>query len=75
MRILVTGGTGVVGRSTVTALVQRGFVVNLFSRRARRDAEQGPQGVHPFAGNVADEKLRNTFLAAAEKAVSPLTAT
>lgn len=54
MRILVTGGTGVVGRSTVTALVQRGFVVNLLSRRARRDAEQWPQGVHPFAGNVAD---------------------
>lgn len=54
MRILVTGGTGVVGRSTVTALVQRGHVVNLLSRRARRDAEQWPQGVHPFVGNVAD---------------------
>jgi NADH dehydrogenase len=54
MRILVTCGTGVVGRSTVTALIQRGHVVNLLSRRARRDAEQWPQGVHPFAGNVAD---------------------
>lgn len=54
MRILVTGGTGVVGRSTVTALIQRGHVVNLLSRRARRDAEQWPQGVHPFAGNVAE---------------------
>ena len=54
MRILVTGGTGVVGRSTVTALIQRGHVVHLLSRRARRDAQQWPQGVHPFAGNVAD---------------------
>ena len=54
MRILVTGGTGVVGRSTVTALIQRGHVVNLLSRRARRDVEQWPQGVHPFPGSVAD---------------------
>jgi uncharacterized protein YbjT (DUF2867 family) len=52
MRILVTGGTGVVGRSTVTALVQRGHVVNLLSRHARRDAEQWAQGVHPFPGSV-----------------------
>jgi uncharacterized protein YbjT (DUF2867 family) len=56
MRILVAGGTGVVGRSTVTALIQHGHVVNLLSRRARRDAEQWPQGagVHPFPGTVTD---------------------
>ena len=54
MRILVTGGTGVVGRSTITALIQRGHVVNLLSRHARRDAEQWPQGVHPFPGSVTD---------------------
>lgn len=54
MRILVTGGTGVVGKSTVTALIQRGHVVNLLSRHARRDAERWSQGVHPFAGSVAD---------------------
>ena len=53
MRILVTGGTGVVGRSTVTALLQRGHVVQLLSRRARRDAEQWPHGVNPVVGNVA----------------------
>jgi uncharacterized protein YbjT (DUF2867 family) len=52
MRVLVTGGTGVVGRSTVTALVQRGHVVQLLSRRARRDAEQWPHGVNPVVGNV-----------------------
>lgn len=54
MRILVTGGTGVVGKSTVTALIQRGHVVNLLSRRARRAAERWSQGVHPFDGSVVD---------------------
>src|SRR6266487_48309 len=54
MRVLVTGGTGVVGTSTVTALLQRGHVVQLFSRHADRDAEQWPHGVHPIVGNVAD---------------------
>lgn len=54
MRVLVTGGTGVVGRATVTALVQRGHVVRLLSRRAARDALQWPQGVHPVVGDVAD---------------------
>lgn len=54
MRVLVTGGTGVVGVSTVTALVQRGHVVNLFSRHAPRDAQRWAHGVHPFPGNVAN---------------------
>lgn len=56
MRVLVTGGTGVVGRSTVTALLQRGHVVQLFSRNARRDARQWPHGVHPIVGNVAEAR-------------------
>jgi NADH dehydrogenase len=54
MRVLVTGGTGVVGRSTVTALIQRGHVINLLSRNARRDAKQWPHGVHPYAANIAE---------------------
>lgn len=54
MRILVTGGTGVVGRSTVTALLQRGHVVRLLARRAARDVEQWPHGVNAVVGNVAD---------------------
>lgn len=56
MRVLVTGGTGVVGRATVTALIQRGHVVRLLSRHARRDAAQWGEMVHPFAGNVADAR-------------------
>jgi len=54
MRILVTGGTGVVGRSTVTALLQRGHVVQLLSRHAERDARQWPHGVNPIRGNIAE---------------------
>lgn len=54
MRVLVTGGTGVVGAATVTALVQRGHVVNLFSRHATRDAARWTHGVHPITGNVAN---------------------
>ena len=54
MRVLVTGGTGVVGRSTVTALIQRGHVVQLLSRNARRDVKQWPQGVHAVPANIAE---------------------
>jgi len=53
MRVLVTGGTGVVGRSAVTALLQRGHVVQLFSRHADRDAEQWAHGVTAIRGDVA----------------------
>ena len=54
MKVLVTGGTGVVGRSTVTALVQRGHVVQLLSRNARRDARQWSNGVHAVPANIAE---------------------
>jgi len=54
MRILVTGGTGVVGRSAITALLQRGHVVRLFSRRADENAAQWSHGVHPVNGDVTE---------------------
>ena len=53
MRVLVTGGTGVVGTSAVTALLQRGHSVRLLSRHATDDAEQWSQGVHAWPGDVA----------------------
>ena len=55
MRVLVTGGTGVVGESAVTALLQRGHSVRLLSRHAARDARQWPHGVTPWPGDVANE--------------------
>ena len=54
MQILVTGGTGVVGASTVSALVERGHHVRLLSRHAERDARAWPNRVTAIAGDVSD---------------------
>jgi NADH dehydrogenase len=53
MRILVTGGSGVVGAGTVTELVRRGHSVTLLARHAAADARQWPTGVTPFPGDVS----------------------
>ena len=47
MKILVTGGTGVVGTGTVTELLTRGHEVVLLSRHATDDARQWTKGVTP----------------------------
>jgi uncharacterized protein YbjT (DUF2867 family) len=54
MKILVTGGTGVVGVGTVTALVRHGHDVRLLSRHAEHDARRWPHGVESWPGDVAD---------------------
>jgi NADH dehydrogenase len=54
MRILVTGGTGVVGEAAVEALVKRGHDVRLFSRNAEKDVEQWPDSVEALPGDVGD---------------------
>lgn len=53
MKILVTGGTGVIGEGAVPELITRGHSVRLLSRHAKEDAKQWP-GVEAFEGNVAD---------------------
>lgn len=53
MKILVTGGTGVIGEGVMPELLQRGHQVKLLSRHADDDAKQWP-GVEPRVGNVAD---------------------
>jgi NADH dehydrogenase len=53
MRVLVTGGTGVIGAGTVTELVRRGHSVVLVSRHAAAVARQWPEGVTPWPGDVA----------------------
>lgn len=59
MRILVTGGTGVVGTATVTELLSRGHSVRLLSRHASSESRQWPGGVEPWDASVADaEDLR-----------------
>lgn len=54
MRILVTGGTGVVGESAVTALVERGHEVRLFSRHADKDVEQFTDAVEAMPGDIGN---------------------
>ena len=53
MKILVTGGTGVIGEGVIPELIGRGHSVRLLSRHAKEDAKQWPD-VEPFEGNVAD---------------------
>jgi uncharacterized protein YbjT (DUF2867 family) len=53
MKILVTGGTGVIGEGAIPELLTRGHSVRLLSRHADEDAKQW-HGVQPFVGDVAD---------------------
>lgn len=55
MRVLVTGGTGVVGRATVNALLARGHDVRLFSRNAQDDVKEWPHRAEAFPGDVSNE--------------------
>lgn len=54
MRVLVTGGTGVIGEGLLPVLVGAGHTVRLLSRGAEVDAERWPAEVEPFAADVTD---------------------
>lgn len=53
MKILVTGGTGVIGAAAIPALLKAGHHVRLLSRHADRDAERFPAGVEPYPADLA----------------------
>src|SRR5687767_13594488 len=61
MRVLVTGGTGVVGRAAVTELLKKGHTVRLVSRNATEDARQwpsrgdAPAGVEAWPADISDQ--------------------
>jgi|GEM_PF-187933 len=55
MKILVTGGTGVIGSGVIPALLKSGHEVRLLSRHAAADAKQWPrEGLEPFEADVTD---------------------
>jgi NADH dehydrogenase len=56
MKVLVTGGTGVIGAAAVRALHRRGHTVRVLSRHAGRDEEWWPDGVEGWAGDVSNER-------------------
>ena len=53
MKVLVTGGTGIIGTAAVRALLAAGHQVRLFSRHAEEDAARWESGVEARRGSVA----------------------
>jgi NADH dehydrogenase len=56
MKVLVTGGTGVIGEAAVRALHRRGHIVRVLSRHAGRDQPWWPDGVEGWAGDISEER-------------------
>jgi NADH dehydrogenase len=55
MKVLVTGGTGVVGQAAVTEILAGGNTVRLLSRNASDDAKQWPAGVESWPASIGDQ--------------------
>jgi NADH dehydrogenase len=55
MKVLVTGGTGVVGKAAVDRLLEAGHTVRLLSRHADDDVRQWSSGVEPHTGDVGSD--------------------
>lgn len=59
MKILVSGGSGVIGEGLLPELLRRGHEVRLLARGADDAAEEWPREVEPHAGDVTDpESIR-----------------
>src|SRR5689334_14401213 len=54
LRILVTGGTGIVGRYAITALVKRGYAVRVLSRTPEKYSWLHALNVEIAKGDVTD---------------------
>src|SRR5688500_10985631 len=55
MKVLVTGGTGLVGAATVDALIADGHSVRLLARHAEAAARRWPRGVECRDGDVTTD--------------------
>jgi uncharacterized protein YbjT (DUF2867 family) len=59
MKVLVTGGTGLIGQTAVKEILAAGHTVRLLSRNAGEDAKQWPSGVESWPASIGDsETLR-----------------
>lgn len=56
MKVLVTGGTGVIGEGLIPALLRAGHSVRLLTRGAEEDARRWPRRVEPLAADVSSPK-------------------
>ena len=54
MKILVTGGTGVIGAAAIPELLRAGHTVRLLSRHADEDAPAFPDGVETFPADIGE---------------------
>jgi NADH dehydrogenase len=54
VKVLVTGGSGVIGTATVTELVGRGHLIRLLARGAAEAHTEWQTSVEPFAADVGD---------------------
>lgn len=52
MKILITGGTGVVGAGLIPVLLEKGHQLRLLSRGAESDARDWPDGIESFPADV-----------------------
>jgi uncharacterized protein YbjT (DUF2867 family) len=56
MKILLTGGTGVIGAAAVKELHQAGHDLRVLTRHAERDRIWWPETVEPWTGDISNEK-------------------
>ena len=71
MRILFTGGTGVLGTGTVTELLGRGHEIVLLSRHANDDARQWRHALLITAGAVAVRLIFAAWYSDGQRNTSP----
>ena len=66
----MTGGTGVIGRAAVRALVDAGHYVVVVTRSTAADATVGALGAHAVRGDVLDVESLDAAYAGAEAVIN-----
>ncbi|MET9472437.1 MULTISPECIES: NAD-dependent epimerase/dehydratase family protein [unclassified Streptomyces] len=69
MRVFLTGGTGYIGRATISALVRHGHTVEALARSNRAVETVSALGATPVVGGLGDLSVLNASTARAEAAV------